>query len=102
MVPKATGSEKCEKMSFCTTLKPYFFMGTGLYHWKSFKIQTTVLEILKKLNLMKKYVGPGPNTSLKSDKKQKSATFASLSWSAPQFLGKTFFCFWYCSMYTNS
>ena len=33
MVPKATGSEKCEKMSFCTTLKPYFSMGTGLYHY---------------------------------------------------------------------
>ena len=50
MVPKATGSEKCENMSFCTILKPYFSMGTGLYHWKSFRLQTTVLELLKKLN----------------------------------------------------
>ena len=57
MAPKATGSEKCEKMSFCTTLKPYFSMGTGLYHWKSFRIQTIILKILEKLNLVKKYVG---------------------------------------------
>ena len=65
MVPKATCSEKCEKMSFCTTLKPYFFMGTCLYHWKSFRIQTTILEILKKLNLVKKYVGAWAQYSFK-------------------------------------
>ena len=57
MAPKATGSEKCKKMSFCTTLKPYFSMGTGLYHWKSFRIQTIILEILEKFNLVKTYVG---------------------------------------------
>ena len=38
MPPEARGSEKCEKMSFCTTLKLYFSMGTGLYHLKSFRI----------------------------------------------------------------
>ena len=65
MGPKATGPKKCEKMSFCTTLKPYFSMGTGLHHWKSFRIQSTILEILKKLNLVKKYVGAWAQHSFK-------------------------------------
>ena len=57
MAPKGTCFKICEKMSFRTTLKPYSSMGTGLYHWKSFRIQTSILEILKKLNSVKKYVG---------------------------------------------
>ena len=57
MAPKGTCFKICEKMSFRTTLKPYFSMGTGLYHWKSFRIQTSILEILEKPNSVKKYVG---------------------------------------------
>ena len=54
MAAQAAATQKRNKMEFRATLSPSMWMVGGWYCWKLCKMVTTILEQLKKFDLMKK------------------------------------------------